>query len=116
MSDYEGQTIRVGVHCVSFDSFVLQMDSFKVEGTLGIDEVYLNEIEYYYDQYSKELNINSNQILNKVEVYNILGQNILAEELNSSSIAIDLSAFGTSIYIVRVLGVNGNKVFKLQIN
>ena len=116
LSDYEGQTIRVGVHCVSDDSFVLQMDSFKVEGTLGIDEVYLNEIEYYYDQYSKELNINSNQILNKVEIYNILGQNILAEELNSSSIAIDLSAFGTSIYIVRVLGVNGNKVFKLQIN
>ena len=116
LSAYLGQTIRVGIHCVSADSFVLQMDSFKVEGTLGIDEVYLNEIEYYYDQYSKELNINSNQILNKVEIYNILGQNILAEELNSSSIAIDLSAFGTSIYIVRVLGVNGNKVFKLQIN
>ena len=116
LSAYLGQTIRVGIHCVSADSFVLQMDSFKVEGTLGIDEVYLNEIEYYFDQYSKELNINSNQILNKLEIYNILGQNIVSEELNSSSKTIDLSGFGTSIYIVRVLGVNGNKVFKLQIN
>ncbi len=116
LSAYLGQTIRVGIHCVSADSFVLQMDSFKVEGTLGIDEAYLNDIEYYYDQYSKELNINSTQRLNKLEIYNILGQNIVSEELNSSSKTIDLSGFGTSIYIVRVLGVNGNKVFKLQIN
>ena len=73
LSAYLGQTIRVGIHCVSADSFVLQMDSFKVEGTLGIDEAYLNDIEYYYDQYSKELNINSLGDKEDREVYVVEG-------------------------------------------
>ena len=35
LSAFQGQTVRLGIHCVSNDSFVLQMDSFVVEGTLG---------------------------------------------------------------------------------
>ena len=36
LSEYEGQNIRIAIHYVGNDSFVLQTDSFKVEGTLGI--------------------------------------------------------------------------------
>ena len=46
LSAYDGQTIRVAIHCVSNDSFVLQMDSFVVEGTLGCERCSITRYEH----------------------------------------------------------------------
>ena len=47
LSAYDGQTVRVGIHCVSNDSFVLQMDSFVVEGTLAVNDVQSLDMNIY---------------------------------------------------------------------
>ena len=45
LSSYVGQNIRIGINYVSNDKFVLQMDEFVVEGTLGINDD--NLLEYH---------------------------------------------------------------------
>jgi hypothetical protein len=47
LSAYDGQTIRVGIHYVGNDSFILQMDSFVVEGTLGLNDVQSLDMNIY---------------------------------------------------------------------
>ena len=115
LSAYEGQTVRLGVHCVSNDSFVLMMDSFKVEGTLGLNNFENGNIQYNYNINSRKLEINSDLNLKNVEVYNLLGQNIISKDIYSNSITLDLSYLSASIYVIRVTGNAGYKTFKLNV-
>ena len=116
LSAYEGQTIRIAINYVGNDSFALQMDSFLVEGTLGINDFENNNIEYFYNPVSRELEVRSIELLEEIKIYNLLGQNIISEEINASSGIFNLSSFKTSIYLIRVKGASGIKTFKLQVN
>ena len=115
LSEYEGQNIRIAIHYVGNDSFVLQTDSFKVEGTLGIGENEISDFEYYYNPYNDILNVNSSEILRNIQLYNVLGQKIIDEDINNYGYQINLGNLSTSIYFVRVQGETGVNIFKLRI-
>ena len=63
LSAYEGQTIRIAIHYVGNDSFVLQMDSFVVEGTLGVGDYEANNFDYVFNPTTRELNLSSTKII-----------------------------------------------------
>ena len=117
LSAYEGQTIRIAIHYVGNDSFVLQMDSFVVEGTLGVGDYEANNFDYFFNPTSRELNLSSTKIIDGLKVYNLLGQEIISnEEINSNNYIINLSHLSQSVYIVNVIIENKIERFKLQIN
>ncbi len=115
LSEYQDQNIRVAIRYVSNDSFVLQTDSFKVEGTLSISENDILNFDYYYDRFNQRLNVNSDEFLNRIEVYNLIGQRLFVDEINGFSDSINLNYLSPSIYLVKVQGVNGIKLFKLLV-
>ena len=115
LSEYEGQNIRIAIHYVGNDSFVLQTDSFKVEGTLGIGENEISDFEYYYNPYNDILNVNSSEILRNIQLYNVLGQKIIDENINNYGYQINLGNLSTSIYFVKVEGESGVNTFKLRV-
>ena len=98
------------------DSFVLQMDSFLVEGTLGLDNYENYNIDYYYNMITKDLEISSIEFIDKVEIYNLLGQEIISSEVNTNNYKINLSNLTKSIYIVNVKVDNKINRFKIQIH
>ena len=49
LSSYQGDNVRIGINYVSDDSFLLQMDSFKIEGSLSINDFPEMEITYFYN-------------------------------------------------------------------
>ena len=115
LSEYEGQNIRIAINYVGNDSFVLQTDAFKVEGTLG---VYQNEIlnfEYFYNPTFDILNLKSNEILKNIKLYNSIGQLVIDKNINNYIFTTDLSLLPTSIYFVKVESQNGMKSFKLRV-
>ena len=116
LSAYEGQTVRIAINYVGNDSFVLQMDSFLVEGTLGVNDFINTDIQHFYNPISRNLEVNSSKIIKRIEIFNLLGQNIISDEINSNSSSINLSSLQTSIYLVKVVGDSGVKSFKLQVN
>ena len=116
LSAYEGQSIRIAINYVGNDSFVLQMDSFLVEGTLGINDSELTNISYFYNIALKQLELSSIELIKNVKVYNLLGQNILSRDIDETSYILDLSNLETSIYIVKINGISGQKSFKLRVN
>ena len=117
LSAYEGQTIRIAIHYVSNDSFVLQMDSFVVEGTLGVNDYEANNFDYFFNPTSRELNLSSTNLISGLEIYNLLGQKIISDsEINSNNYMINLSLLSKSVYIVNVMIDNKIERLKLQIN
>ena len=116
LSEYQDQNIRVAIRYVSNDSFVLQTDSFKVEGTLSISANDILNFDYYYDRFNQRLNVNSDEFLNRIEVYNLIGQRLFVDEINGFSDSINLNYLSPSIYLFKVHGVNGVKLFKLLVD
>tara|TARA_Y100001970_G_C14116603_1_gene793929 strand:- start:66 stop:1355 length:1290 start_codon:yes stop_codon:yes gene_type:complete len=115
LSQYEGQTIRIAVHYIGNDSFVLQTDSYSVDGTLGIGDSEINNFEYFYNVSTKNLEMTSDETLRKIEIFNILGQKVFQENINSNAHTSSLMDLGTSIYIVNIEGTTGMKSFKLLV-
>jgi hypothetical protein len=102
---------------VGNDSFVLQMDSFLVEGTLGVGDYEANNFEYFLNPTTRELNLSSTKIIDGLKIYNLLGQEIISnDEIKSNNYKINLSLLSQSVYIVNVMIDNKIERFKLQIN
>jgi hypothetical protein len=97
--------------------FTLNIDDVSVtSSTMSIEELTLDNIDYIFNQESKILNVNSQEILSNIQIHNILGQQVLNENLNNKSINIDLSTISSGVYIVNVEGNNSKtKTFKLAI-
>ena len=115
LSAYEGENIRIAIHYVGNDSFVLQTDSFKVEGTLGLSENEISDFEYYYNPFNDMLNMSSSEKLSNIQIFNILGQKIIEEDINSYNHQINLTNLSTSIYFIKVESNNGVNTFKLRV-
>ena len=115
LSAYEGQNIRIGINYLSNDKFVLQMDEFIVEGTLGFNENEILNFEYFYNPTYNMLNLKSDEVLKNIKIYNSIGQLVIDENINSSSFSTNLSMLSSSIYFVKVEGQNGIKSFKLRV-
>ena len=93
------------------------MDSFVVEGTLGVNDYEANDLNYFFNPTTKELNLSSTKIISGLEIYNLLGQKIISKnEINSNNHKINLSLISQSVYIVNVMIDNKTERFKLQIN
>ena len=115
LSAYEGQTVRVGIHCVSNDSFVLQMDAFVVEGTLGISDtdslqmsLYPNPTDGSYVTIQTPFNG-----VKEVQVFDILGKRVINTNLISD--LLDISKLNAGLYMVKVTVDNQTKISKLII-
>ena len=110
LSAYEGQTVRVGIHCVNNDSFVLQMDEFKVEGTLGIDDSFIYDSEFkIISQENNQFNISLSTTYNEnisFSVYTISGQTLVFNNISKDSdkyiYDLDMSYAASGIYLVKM--------------
>lgn len=116
LTAYDGQQIYLAIHYVSNDSFVLQMDEFLVQGTsLSVNEFQQNLIQHSFNQNTKELSLESQEVLNSLSVYNILGQESKKVKLSSQSTKVNLSELQAGIYIVKINGNNASKTIKLVV-
>ena len=113
-----GDLVYIGMrhHDVS-DEYLLSIDNVSVtSSTMSNEDFTLENINYTFNLESKMLNVNSQEILSNIEIYNVLGQQVLIENLNKSSINLDLSNLSSGVYIVNVEGNNSKtKTFKLAI-
>ena len=60
--------------------------------------------------------INASSNINSVEVYNVLGKQVLAVEANSNKVVLSGAALNNGIYFARVNAENGSKTLKLVKN
>jgi len=75
---------------------------------LGLNDIktYDNDVLIYPNPAKSEINISSESIINSIEIYNPLGQNVFQTKVNSKSKSIDINSLSKGIYII---GVNTDK-------
>ena len=99
------------------DMFVLNVDDVSVtSSTMSNEDFTLHNIDYSFDQETNLLRVTSEEMLSNIQIYNMLGQEVLNQDLNDTSALLNLSSLSSSIYIVNVEGNNSKtKTFKLAI-
>ena len=61
------------------------------------------------------LNMSSSEKLSNIQIFNILGQKIIEEDINSYNHQINLGNLSTSVYFINVESNYGIKTFKLMV-
>ena len=113
LSAYEGQNIRLAIHYMGNDSFVLMMDNFVIEGTLGVTNYSSLEMSLYPNPVDQnyvtiETPISGSK---EIEVFDLLGKKVI--DVNSSSNQLDISQLNSGVYMVRVTVGNQSSTTKL---
>ncbi len=73
---------------------------------LGTNENAIQGFTYYPNPTAGVLNLNSIDSIDNVAIYNILGQQVLNENVEATSTALDVSKLAVGAYIMKV-SVNG---------
>ena len=81
----------------------------KLNGEVTVFKVYPNPTRNNWM-------INASSNINSVEVYNVLGKQVLALEVNSNKVVLSGAALNNGIYFARVNAENGSKTLKLVKN
>ena len=113
-----GNLVYIGLrHHDVTDVYLLSIDNVSVtSSTMSNEEFTLENIDYTFNQQTNILRVTSEELLSNIKIYNMLGQQVLNQELNDSSVVLNLSDLSSSIYVVNVEGNNSkSKTFKLAI-
>ena len=113
-----GELVYIGMrHHDVTDMYYLNIDNVSVtSSTMSNEDFTLQNIDYSFNQETNLLRVTSEEMLSNIQIYNMLGQKVLNQDLNDTSALLNLSSLSSSIYIVNVEGNNSKtKTFKLAI-
>ena len=81
--------------------------------TLSSESFEIENLTFYPNPVENQLNINASDMITKIEVYNLIGQQIKSISNNSNIIQIDLSELSSSTYIIKVYSEQKNQTIKV---
>ena len=112
ISAYDGEQIYIAIHYIATDTFIFQTDDYKVEAvTLSIADAAFNDFNYYVK--NSQLNLTANTALESVQLFNLLGQEVVSQKLTNTNATVSLKSLNTGIYVAKV-SIDGNtKTFKI---
>lgn len=83
-----------------------------VHQTLSTNDVVFEKLKIYPNPTQNILNINNDVLIDRVEIYNLMGQKFMDTNYNSNDVQINVSGLSTGIYLVKVH--NGTKFQSIQ--
>jgi hypothetical protein len=106
---------QIGIHAVSdADKFALLLTNFNIAPGVNVNE-YENETRIYPNPANNVLNINANSNINRVEVYNMMGQMVGSYNVNDMNTQINTTSFANGIYTVKINTENGTSTKKFTV-
>lgn len=100
-------TLRSVYNETSISSFSQEACAL-IKGT-GVNEETANELSIYPNPVENRLFINTNENINTINIYNVVGINVYSEEKFSSN-SIDVSNLNNGIYIIKINTAQGDIV------
>ncbi|MGV6831028.1 MAG: T9SS type A sorting domain-containing protein [bacterium] len=95
------------------DSMSFQISAYNA--TLSInDQEFNTNLKYYPNPVTNILNLDAQQNVEQISVFNIAGQRVLEATPSATSVDLDMSELQTGAYFVRVQMANGSKTIKVM--
>jgi hypothetical protein len=100
-------------HGVS-DQFVLNIDDVGVDFTLGVNDFEKNQLSHFYNKTTDILKLESSVlVLDSINIYNLLGQNVISETLSNFNEDINLTSLSDGVYIAKIKIGDGEKTLRI---
>jgi hypothetical protein len=117
MSNFQCINTPPGNACPSkndFVQFVITSDLGTVyydnlylhKNTLGVSSFETSKIKMYPNPATTNFTIDAQEAVEKVAVYNMLGQEVIAQNTNSQQVTMDISTLQVGVYVVKAT-ING---------
>ncbi len=118
LAAFSGQSVFVVFrHFDSFDENSVLLDEVVVNSaSLSVADVQNVTFSHYYLAGSNELKLTANRVMDNVEVFSILGQEVMNRTLGSTDETISTSSLSTGVYLVRVNIEGTSQTFKIVKN
>lgn len=120
LSAYDGQSIRIGIRCVSADAYMFMVDDFKITATsLSTKDVLANKFSVYPNPANNIVKISntSNYLLNSVSISDLNGRTVKTLKLNGEASAqINISDLSSGIYMMNISSDQGSVTKKIVKN
>ncbi|WP_310993101.1 T9SS type A sorting domain-containing protein [Aequorivita marina] len=110
----EGNFISIGAP--KYDSSTTdsgRVSVYDLSALLSVDKNGLNKLSLYPNPTKNTLNIVANDKINSIQVYNIIGQQILTTAPNTLTETIDMSEFKLGIYIIMIEIADQKATYKI---
>ena len=112
---YGGQTIHVAIrHFNCTDNFWMLVDNFSVTPGVGIENHGVKTV-IFPNPANNVLNINSSANINRVEIFNMMGQMVGSYNANDVNTQINTSSFANGVYTVKIETENGTSTQKFTV-
>jgi hypothetical protein len=90
------------------------IDEVSVSSTLSLDYASMMDLKYVFNKDSKLLTLESKFALNKIQINNLLGQEVLVSKLGGTYNEVNLNSVKTGIYLANIEATGFlNKTIKL---
>ena len=113
--NYAGQNVYVAFRNYNTnDIFLMKIDDISVTPGTGVEN-HETTTSIYPNPANNVLNITSNENINRVEVFNMMGQMVGAYEANDVNTQINTSNFANGVYTVKINTENGEMTKKFTV-
>ena len=104
LSAYEGQDVRIAFYSSTTDQNAARIDDFTLDAfsTLGTATNTLEGFTMYPTIVKEELNFRSQNKVEAITVFNLLGQKVFSGAPNANNSSVNLSTLRPGMYIVKV--------------
>lgn len=89
------------------------LDILEGSETLGNSEYVINELALYPNPTNGIVNFYTSRTLKYFELYDVYGKILHSNQIATDSRSIDLSALGSGVYFLKLIGNNGHSVHKV---
>ena len=114
-SSFNGQNVYVAFrHHDVTDMFWMKIDNLSVTAGTGVEDHELSTT-IFPNPANNVLNINANCNINRVEVYNMMGQMVGIYDVNDMNTQINTMSFANGVYTVRIATENGMSTKKFTV-
>ena len=112
---YAGQNIHIAIrHFNCTDMFLLNLDDFTVTAGTGVESHGVKTV-VFPNPANNVININSSSNINRVEIFNMMGQMVGNYNVNDVNTQINTSNFANGVYTVKIETENGMSTKKFTV-
>jgi polyhydroxybutyrate depolymerase len=96
------------VNDIDYTNEIWRFFSNKFTVTTNINnEISLNDVKIFPNPAENVVSVRCNQLITKIEVYNLIGAKIFEQTNNAKTIGFDASEMNSGLYVLRVYSSNG---------
>jgi hypothetical protein len=92
-----------GVNGATAGEKTYYFDDVKFGAALGVNSFEASKVKMYPNPTNSQFTIEANNTIERVALYNVLGQEVVASQFNSNSVTLDISNLQTGVYVVKTL-------------